>query len=250
MINNDLKKIEIVILAGGQGKRMKSKLPKVLMPVSGKPMIKYLLESIEKSGICEKPTIIVGYGKEEVIKELGDKYNYIYQEKQLGTGHAVFCAKDILKAKHIVVLSGDQPFISAETIKKLIDTHIKEEAKITLTTATIYDFEDWRKNFIRHGRILQKNGEISGMREYKDATEEERNIKKINVGAYVFKSEWLWKNLVKIKNENAQGEYYLTDLVHIAKEGGEKISSIEVDGKEALAANSKEELEILESFGV
>src|ERR1035437_10519852 len=162
---------------------MESELPKVLVPLRGKAMIKYVLDEVAKAH-DEKAVAIVGHKAEMVQKELGDLCHYAIQEEQLGTGHAVMCAKNITDAEHIVVLSGDQPFISAETIKKLIDTHINSGAKITLTTATVSDFEDWRKNFHRYGRILRKNKEISGMMEYKDATEEERNIKEINVGAY------------------------------------------------------------------
>lgn len=240
-------KIKILILAAGKGTRMESDLPKVLVPLHGKAMIRHVLEEVTKAH-DQKAIAIVGHKAEMVQKELGDLCHYAIQEEQLGTGHAVMCAKDIADAEHIVVLSGDQPFVSAETIKKLIDTHADSKAKITLTTATVADFEDWRKNFLRYGRILRKNSEISGMREYKDATEDEKNIKEINVGAYVFESKWLWENLGKIKNENAQGEYYLTDLVHMAKKEGEKINSITVSGREALGANSKEELAVLENM--
>jgi len=240
-------KVKILILAAGKGTRMQSELPKVLVPLHGKAMIKHVLDEISKLH-SDKAYSIVGHKSDMVKEELGDLCNYIIQEEQLGTGHAVLCAKNIVDAENIIVLSGDQPFISSDTIKKLIDTHINSNAKITLTTTTLPDFESWHKNFLRYGRILRNDGEIIGMREYKDASEEEKNIHEVNVGAYAFEANWLWKNLEQIKNENAQSEYYLTDLVKIAKEEGEKIASIEVHGKEALGANSKEELEVLENF--
>ncbi|MFZ3015592.1 MAG: sugar phosphate nucleotidyltransferase, partial [Minisyncoccia bacterium] len=167
------------------------------------------------------------------------------------TGHAVSCAKgDCEEAEDIVVLSGDQPFIKAETIKNLIEKHLESDAKITFTTTILPDFLEWRKGFMGFGRILRKNSEVTGIREYKDASEEEKNIKEVNAGCYIFNAKWLWKNLEKIKNENAQNEYYLTDLFQIAREDNEKIGTINIEPHEALGANTKEELEILENFPI
>ena len=112
------------------------------------------------------------------------------------------------------------------------------------------DFEDWRKTFIMYGRILRKDGKVID-REYKDASEEERKIKEVNVSCYAFKASWLWENYKKIdKNKNSQKEYYLTDFWQIASDGTEKIETIKIPPEEALGANSKEELEILEKFTV
>jgi len=244
------KKIKIVILAGGKGKRMESDLPKVLSPLKGKHMIKHVIESISEIH-NEKPYAIVGHMAELVQKELGDLCFYILQKEQLGTGHAVSCAKgDCEDAEDIVVLSGDQPFIKAETIKNLIEKHLESKAKITFTTTILPNFLDWRKAFIAFGRILRKDGEVIGIREYKDASEEEKNIKEVNAGCYIFNAEWLWNNLEKIKNENVQKEYYLTDLFHIASENKEKVETITIEPHEALGANTKEELEILENFSI
>jgi bifunctional UDP-N-acetylglucosamine pyrophosphorylase/glucosamine-1-phosphate N-acetyltransferase len=243
-------KIKIVILAAGLGKRMGSDLPKALSPLKGKHMIKHVIESINKIH-DEKPYTIIGHQAELVKSELGDLSFYIMQKEQLGTGHAVSCAKgDCVDAEDIVVLSGDQPFIKAETIKNLIEKHLESNAKITFTTTILPDFEDWRKAFIAFGRILRKNGEVIGIREYKDATEKERLLKEVNAGCYIFNAKWLWKNLEKIKNENIQKEYYLTDLFKIASDEGEKIETINIEPHEALGANTKEELEILENFPI
>jgi len=243
-------KIKIVILAAGKGKRMESDLPKVLSQVKGKHMIRHVIESVGKIH-NEKPYAVVGHKAELVQSELGDLCFYILQKEQLGTGHAVSCAKGNCKdAENIVVLSGDQPFIKAETIKKLIKKHLESGAKVTFTTTVLPDFLDWRKGFTAFGRILRKDGKIAGIREYKDATEEEKEIKEVNAGCYIFNAEWLWKNLEKIKNENAQKEYYLTDLLHIASENNEKIETVKIDPREALGANTKEELAILEKLVV
>jgi len=246
------KKIKIVILAAGKGKRMGSDLPKALAPLRGKAMIKHLLESVEKSGICETPLIVVGVGKELVMKELGDKYNYTHQEEPLGTGHAVMCThKDLKdKADHVLVLYSDSPFMKPETIKKLADKHLNSGAKITMATVKLTDFEDWRAFFYKNfSRIIRDNkGEIVKSVEFKDANDEEKKIKEVNPCYFCFDAKWLWKKLENLKNDNTQKEYYLTDLVKMAMEEGLKIESIPIDPQEALAANSKEELEILENF--
>lgn len=248
-MEKDIEKIKIVILAGGKGKRMESDLPKVLAPLGGKPMISHVLSAV--SGFTSaKPVSIVGHMADLVQDTLGDLSFYSFQKEQLGTGHAVSCARgECGDAEHVVVLSGDQPFITAETIQRLISEHLTSGAKVTLTTTQVQDFEDWRKGFQAYGRIIRDDSDnLVEIKEYKDATEKERNIKEVNAGCYIFDAEWLWKNLEKIKNENAQKEYYLTDLLRIAKNDNEKIASITIDSREALGANTKEELQILEKL--
>ncbi|MEI7810152.1 MAG: NTP transferase domain-containing protein [bacterium] len=244
-------KIKIVILAGGKGTRMKQDIPKVLVPLRGKPMIKHLLESVEKSGICDRPCIVVGYGRDEVMKELGDKYDYAIQEEQLGTGHAVLCAKDYLQdAEHILVLYGDNPYMTPETMQKLISEHLKYQNKITMATVKLTDFEDWRSFFYTNfSRIIRdENGKILKSVEFRDASDEEKKVLEVNPCYFCFNSPWLIENLKTLKNNNNQKEYYLTDLVKAAIEEGEKIESINIDPSEALAVNSKDELDLLEKF--
>ena len=241
-------KVKIVILAAGKGKRMQSELPKVLVPLAGKHMIRHLLEEVEKV-LPEKPVVVVGYGAELVKKELGDSCIYALQQKQLGTGHAVSAAKEELKdAEHVVVLQGDQPFTTANSIKNLIARHLDSGATITFATTEVKNYSDWLQAFARFGRVLRANGQVLKIIEYKDATEEERAVKEVNAGCYVFQAEWLWENLSKIKNENTQQEYFLVDLFQIATAGGEKIETVKISNQEALAANTKEELEILEKL--
>jgi len=242
-------KIKIIILAGGKGIRMNSALPKVLVPLGDKPMIKHLLESITKI-YNKKPIVIVGHRAELVRAELGDSCIYALQKEQWGTAHAVSCAKECCnKAEEIIVLSGDQPFVKAKTIKNCIEKHQKSKAKITFTTTKIADFLDWRKAFLVYGRILRKDGKVIAIREYKDANENEKEVKEVNTGCcYVFDAKWLWKNIQKIKNNNSKNEYYLTDLFQIASDEKEKIETIEMKPLEALGANSREDLEILEKF--
>jgi len=241
-------KVKIVVLAGGQGKRMGSDLPKVLTKLTDKHLIGHLLQSIREAS-SEKPIIVIGHKAELVKAELGDSCLYALQKEQLGTGHALACAEDIaLDAEHILMLQGDMPFITAETIKGLAKSHLDSKSKITFATTEVEDFLDWRSAFWNFGRILREDGEVIGIREYKDATEDERKIKEVNAGCYVFEAKWLWENLKKINNENVQKEYYLTDLFHIAFEEGETINTEKITPMEALGANSKEELAILEKF--
>jgi bifunctional UDP-N-acetylglucosamine pyrophosphorylase / glucosamine-1-phosphate N-acetyltransferase len=149
-------KVKIVILAGGKGKRMESDLPKVLLPLHGKPMIRHILDPLIDA-FPEKPITVVGHKKELVQQELGDLSFYAEQKEPLGTGHSVSCARGECKnAEHVVVLSGDQPFIKIETVKKLIQKHLASGAKITFTTTEPDNFENWRKAFLQYGRILRK----------------------------------------------------------------------------------------------
>ena len=246
------KKVKILILAGGKGNRMQSELPKVLTKVRGESLIKHLLASVKTSGIDEKPVIVVGYGKETVMKELGGGYDYTIQIEQLGTGHAVMAAQKILEnsADHIIVLYGDHPLVSPETIKKLMKKHLESEGKITMATFTVPDFESWRAVFYKNfSRIVRnENGEIERDVQYKDTNDEEKKVRELNPCYFCFEAKWLWSHLKILKTDNAQKEYYLTDLVKIAMQEKNKIESIEIDPKEALGVNSKEELEILEKL--
>jgi len=246
------KKIRIIILAAGKGIRMKSELPKVLIKLNGKPMIEHLLSAIKESGVDKRPVIVVGHKKEEVMSALGDKYEYVVQEKQLGTGHAVISAEKALKNKadNIIVLPSDHSFISAETIKKLAQKHLDSGAKVTMATVKVPDFKDWRSVFYSSfSRIVRnKNNDIIRDVQFRDATEDEKKITEVNPIFFCFESSWLWKKLKTLNTNNAQKQYYLTDLVERAIKDKVKIESIEIDPKEALAANSKEELKILEKL--
>src|SRR3989344_8205629 len=243
-------KTQVVILAAGHGKRMQSELPKVLIPLHGKPLVAYVLESVKKSGICDKPVVVVGQKRELVMKTLGSDYEYIIQEEQLGTGHAVSLTKNYLKgvAEHIMVLYGDHPFISAQTIKKINEKHLESGKKITMATVKLPNFRDWRINFVNFSRIIRDaNGKIIKDIQFKDASDKEIKVTEVNPCYFCFDAPWLWKNLESLKNDNAQKEYYLTDLIKIATTEGIEIESMEIEPYEALGANTRAELEILEN---
>jgi len=228
---------------------MNSDLPKVLVLLKGRPMIKYLLDSVSQSAVDPRPIIIVSRANQALIKEALKKYNleYIIQEEQLGTGHAVSCAQNSVadNMDNIIILNGDHPFVKAETIKNLAEQHAGD---LTMLTVKLNNFNDWRKNFYHWGRIVKQDGRIKAIIEFKDAGEDVKEIKEVNPAIYCFNNKWLWQNINKLKNENAQKEYYLTDLANIIFQEGKIINSLAIEAKEAMGINSKEELEIAEKI--
>lgn len=243
--------IQVIILAAGHGKRMGSEIPKPLIKVGGKPIIKHLLDSIEKSGICPRSVVVIGQGAEMIREELGDTVDYVYQKEQLGTGHAVAVCRDFLKNKDVDILTlyGDQPFLKAESIKKLADLHQENKTVITMMTTTVNDFQDYRQPLYDYGRIIRdKSGQVKAIIEKKDCTPEQLEIKEVNPGYYCFQSSWLWQNIDKLKNDNVQQEYYLTDLVKIAIDQGYEITTINIGPKETLGVNTAEQLAVIKKI--
>jgi len=225
----------VVILAAGKGTRMKSKLYKVLHPVAGKAMVDHVLTSVNEAGIDEVVTI-VGHGAEAVQELLGDRTSYTVQTEQLGTGHAVQQAADQLAAKQgtTLVICGDTPLFTAETITRLIDAHEQSGYKATILTAPA----DVPTGY---GRIVRgKDGHVMKIVEEKDANDVEKLITEINTGTYVFDNALLFEALDKVGNDNVQGEYYLPDVIEILKEDGHAVGAFQMDNlDESLGVNDR-----------
>ena len=233
--------IMAIVMAAGKGTRMKSKKSKLVQKIYGKEIVKRAVENAEKAGVKEI-VAVVGYMKEEVMAVLGDGVKYAYQDEMLGTGHAVMQAKEYLKGKKgkVLVLNGDVPIIRPQTLNKLLEKSIENKEYATLLTA-IYD------NPTGYGRIVRdEGGNIEAIVEEKDTTPSQKEIKEINAGIYCFDIEELLLALDEITPNNAQGEYYLTDVIQIMNEKGLKTGAVIVeDNTEILGINDRIQLEML-----
>ena len=230
-----------IIMAAGKGTRMKSKNSKLVQKIYGKEMVKRAVENAKKAGINDIVTV-VGYKKEQVMQVLGDSVKYAVQEEMLGTGHAVMQAAKYLEGKkgRVLVLNGDVPILRPETINRLLDKSIDNKESETLLTA-IYD------DPFGYGRIIRdEGGNIEGIVEEKDATEEQKEIAEINAGIYCFDIEVLLEALKEIKPNNSQGEYYLTDVIEIIGNKGLKTGAVIVeDNTEILGVNDRMQLQMV-----
>lgn len=243
----------IVVLAAGKGKRMGVDIPKVLVPLKGEPVLYHILRSVRAAGIDPRPVVVVGENRplvEAALAAGGFTAEYAVQGEQLGTGHAVRAAEPhAMNADAVLVLYGDHPFVSPETIRNIVRLHEAEHAMLTLATLTVPDFEGWRVSFADFGRIIRDgHGRVARIVEKKDGTPEELAVRELNPAFFCFNGPWLWKRLAQLKNENAQGEYYLTDLVKIAMEEGVTIGSLPIDPKEGAGINTQTHLAAAETI--
>ncbi len=232
-----------VILAAGLGKRMKSDLPKVLFPLCGRTLIEHVVDHARQAGF-EKIVVVVGHGADQVKAVLGDTVQYALQAEQLGTGHAVMMAKDHVQSKHVIVLSGDAPLLTPDTLRAMARHHLDRSAAATVLTAVMENPE-------RYGRILRENnapdGRVTGIVEEKDANPEQLMIKEINTGTYCFESG-VFSLLADCGRsgsgrQNAQGEYYLTDALAAYYQAGKTVTAaILADPHEGDAPNNRVQL--------
>lgn len=241
-----MKKVKAVILAAGKGTRMKSELPKVIHKALGKPMVEYSIEAAVEAGADMSDVCLVVGHKADMVKDVvGEGVTYVLQEEQLGTGHAVKCAKEFIGTDGLtMVLCGDTPLITGTTLKTLVDTHIAENNAITVLTAKVDDPTGY-------GRIIKdEDGNFIKIVEQKDASEEEQKVNEINSGMYLFDSNILSQTLDMIDNNNAQGEYYLTDTIEIVKNKnlGRVATVVVKDANEIKGVNSKEQLKEAEDI--
>lgn len=224
-----------IILAAGQGTRMKSSLYKVLHPILERPMLEYVLDALQSVSINQLITV-VGHGAEKVKETVGLRSKFVLQEEQLGTAHAVMQAENILKNKKgtTLVVCGDTPLITEETFTKLFDYHEKTKAKATILTTKI-------SNPTGYGRIIRnESGSVERIVEEKDANEDEKRVNEINTGTYCFDNEFLFRALKQVDNNNAQAEYYLPDVIEILQKQGEIVSAyVTEDSEETIGINDR-----------
>ncbi len=242
-MSNDL---DVIILAAGLGTRMKSATIKVLHLAAGRPILDYVLDLA--SGVCDRPPIlVVGHQRQSVMTAIGDRARYATQDQQLGTGHAVLQAAsslegENLKGRRILILSGDVPLTRAETLRALLDEHSSAGNALTLLTMKLDDPA-------MYGRIVRDaSGSVERIVEAKDATAEQKAIREVNAGIYVFNADGLFDHLRNLSTNNAQGEYYLTDLLAVLRQSGQRVGAVVVeDPVEALGVNSRADLAAVEN---
>ena len=228
-------KVTAVLLAAGQGTRMKSDLPKVLHPLAGKPMLWYALQAMNQAS-TEKPVVIVGHGAEQVREFVGERAVCVTQEPQLGTGHAAMQAEPILKGKadYVIVTYADMPLLRGETFRQLVEMQKQNSGPISMLTIIADDPRGF-------GRILRKeDGTVAAIVEEYVATPEQKAIKELNVGAYCFSADWLWDALRRIEKNPRKDEYYLTDTIELAVKDGLPVQALVHDElQETIGINTR-----------
>jgi bifunctional UDP-N-acetylglucosamine pyrophosphorylase/glucosamine-1-phosphate N-acetyltransferase len=239
-----MEEIAVVILAAGEGKRMKSELAKVLHPLCGKPMLFYVLE-LARELEPVKTVVVVGKQKAKVMDAFKD-WDVVFAEQKelLGTGDAVMKAESALDGieADILVMAGDTPLLRRDTIERMLQTHKEQHADVTLLSASV-------DKPTGYGRIVRGDGRVRKIVEEKDASEEEKNVHEINAGVYLFHKQKLFTCLKQLKPDNKQHEYYLTDVVRMIQEAGGTVLAIKADSEvETIGINDREALARVEEI--
>ncbi len=233
--------IYAIVLAAGKGKRMKSKsLPKVLFPIAGQPMLRYVLDTLAEVGL-RQPIIVVGFLGKQIEAMFGDRYTYAEQRKRLGTGHAVIATRALLHQKTgcTLIINGDQPFFKASSLKRLTEPITSGKATVAVMTGLMRS-----KEFDAFGRVMtDKDGHVQRIVELKDANDKEKSVRLMNLGGYAVDNAWLWQALKRIKKSRATGEYYITDIIAEAVKEGRKVVPVKIESKaEAIGINTLDHL--------
>ncbi len=230
-----------VILAAGQGTRMKSALPKVLHKICGKELLSCVLECMNSAAKFEKLTVVVGNGADKVTEHINNYKNtdYVFQKERLGSAHALLQSESKLKNNdgNLIVMCGDTPLVKPETIKNLLKYHTKNKNDATVLSGCV-------ENPFGYGRIVRtSDGTFTEIVEEKSASEEQKKINEINSGIYCFNLKTLWKALKKVDNNNSKKEYYLTDVISILNKDGYKTGAVDIaDEEEILGVNDRSQL--------
>lgn len=232
----------VVVLAAGQGKRMKSTLPKVMHPVCGRPMVLHVLDAARAVG-AQKTVVVLGHGHELVRPHLPREAVVALQEQQLGTGHAVLCAADQIPPGAMLVLPGDTPMVTGEMLSELVRVHTSERAAATVLTMDLEDPTGY-------GRVLRgEDGSVERIVEHRDASPEELDVHEVNSSMYILPMPETLEILADVTSDNDQQEMYLTDVIAGLRERGARVAACKVaDPTLALGVNSQEELAEAESL--
>ena len=226
-----------VILAGGQGKRMKSDKPKTLTEILGKPILEWIISAFEDASI-KNICVVTGFAHEHIDEYLGGRYETVFQSERLGTGHAVMTAAEFLEKSpdgETIIFNGDAPFIDSETLKRSLEYHQTAGNSVTVITAEV-------DNPYGYGRIIRTpdGDSVLGIREQKDCSHDEANIREINSGCFWFNTKALLETLPKLDRNNAQGEYYITDSIEILLREGKRAGAFAADNQDiVLSANDR-----------
>lgn len=244
-ISQVLEQTAAVVLAAGLGKRFGSDHPKVMAQFHGRPLVRWVTDSLDASGIKQTIVVIGHHGEEvEALYSKGE-VEFVWQYERLGTGHAVRQAESLLKGHQgqVLVLLGDAPCVRPQTIRDLMKLHVESHAAATILSAEVDDPTGY-------GRIVRAaDASVDRIVEHRDADDRIRAIREINSGMIAFRSELLWKNLERVSNDNAQGEYYLTDVIGLLRADGLKVMAyVAPDSREVLGVNSPDDLKLLESL--
>ncbi len=240
-MDTDIKSLSTIILAAGKGTRMKSELAKVLHIINGRPMLAYSIDLASELG-SEKIVAVIGH-QASMIREAFNSHRLIFveQHEQLGTGHAVLQAKEVFRDYRgtILILCGDVPLLKKSTLKALYDRHLETKSVVTVMTVILKDPGNY-------GRVVTgTDGQVMKIVEQRDATEEEKKIREINTGIYCADCSFLFDAVGRIKNDNAQHEYYLTDIIEIARLSRRRAGSyVASDPIEVMGINTPQELEL------
>ncbi len=231
-------KLAAVVLAAGQGTRMKSQLPKVLFPLAGKPILQHVVDVLNQSEV-EKIIVVTGHGSQQVRDQIQGDITWLEQHPQLGTGHALFQACQELSgySGDVLVLCGDSPLVTVETVNNLAKTHRDRAAEATILSAVVDDPTGY-------GRIVRgEENKVRAIVEHRDASEQQQAIREVNSGAYCFRWQSMADKLVSLDNDNSQGEYYLTDIISSVRQSGGKVEALPVsDSSEVMGINDRVQL--------
>jgi bifunctional UDP-N-acetylglucosamine pyrophosphorylase/glucosamine-1-phosphate N-acetyltransferase len=241
-LQSPISKIQCIILAAGQGTRMKSARPKVLHAIAGRPMIDYVIDTA-LSISSRKPIVVVGFGADQVQHTIGDRAEYVLQAEQKGTGHAMLQAagKIAPDVERVVLVYGDGPFITSATLQQMLAAHEREQAALTLLTLQPIDPSN------NYGRIIRDEaGRVTSIIEYKELAAQQRHIDEVNAGPVCYEAQWLLKHLPHLKPQAGHGELYLTDLVALAANEGATIATYQGNEIEVMGINDRVELSYAE----